>query len=351
MITLKIGIDQIFAEPLSNLNQAQQSYALNTTLNTTLNTSFASSSASRSFYKQPPEVTPKFSTSNTTRAQLKDNVLKIHNKTGVLDKILQVYFDDKAQNSNADSNEINEIENDMIKQKGALNVYLSNDYNTHMVLCNFLSSLEAESNKQIDINSSIPNSFEPTEEEYKGMSDLDRQNLLDYIHKYKNELITNLGMNVYKKDTMVVPQSTGSNIKVTYETQNNYDSKKFNLFRMYVDNKDLPDEHVAHYLNGNVTNMIQAIERFFQNSYQSSELVLYYSYPETTIIVSQKEVKHYFSFVGSIDELFNQVRVDFPRLTNFRLFALNGKEITRNNTKKFIGALHLLNKSVIRVKY
>ena len=351
MITLKIGIDQIFAEPLSNLNQAQQSYALNTTLNTTLNTSFASSSASRSFYKQPPEVTPKFSTSNTTRAQLKDNVLKIHNKTGVLDKILQVYFDDKAQNSNADSNEINEIENDMIKQKGALNVYLSNDYNTHMVLCNFLSSLEAESNKQIDINSSIPNSFEPTEEEYKGMSDLDRQNLLDYIHKYKNELITNLGVNVYKKDTMVVPQSTGSNIKVTYETQNNYDSKKFNLFRMYVDNKDLPDEHVAHYLNGNVTNMIQAIERFFQNSYQSSELVLYYSYPETTIIVSQKEVKHYFSFVGSIDELFNQVRVDFPRLTNFRLFALNGKEITRNNTKKFIGALHLLNKSVIRVKY
>ena len=351
MITLKIGIDQIFAEPLSNLNQAQQSYALNTTLNTTLNTSFASSSASRSFYKQPPEVTPKFSTSNTTRAQLKENVLKIHNKTGVLDKILQVYFDDKSQNSNADSNEINEIENDMIKQKGALNVYLSNDYNTHMVLCNFLSSLEAESNKQIDINSSIPNSFEPTEEEYKGMSDLDRQNLLDYIHKYKNELITNLGMNVYKKDTMVVPQSTGSNIKVTYETQNNYDSKKFNLFRMYVDNKDLPDEHVAHYLNGNVTNMIQAIERFFQNSYQSSELVLYYSYPETTIIVSQKEVKHYFSFVGSIDELFNQVRVDFPRLTNFRLFALNGKEITRNNTKKFIGALHLLNKSVIRVKY
>ena len=82
-----------------------------------------------------------------------------------------------------------------------------------------------------------------------------------------------------------------------------------------------------------------------------SELVLYYSYPETAIIVSQKEVKHYFSFVASIDELFNQVRVDFPRLTNFRLFALNGKEITRNNTKKFIGALHLLNKSVIRVKY
>ena len=181
------------------------------------------------------------------------------------------------------------------------------------------------------------------------MSDLDRQNLLDYIHKYKNDLITNLGVNIYKKDTMVVP--TLSNVKVTYETQINYDTKKFNLFRMYVDNKDLPDEHVAHYLNANVTHMIQAIERYFQNSYQSTELVLYYSYPETTIIVNQKEVKHYFSFVASIDELFNQVRVDFPRLTNFRLFALNGTEITRNNTKKFIGALHLLNKSVIRVKY
>ena len=347
MITLKIGIDQIFAEPLTNLNQAQNSYALNTTLNTTLNTSFSSSS--RSFYKKPPEVTPKFCTSNTTRAQLKENVLKIHNKTGVLDKILQVYFNDKEQNSNSDSNELNEIENDMIKQKGTLNVFLLNDYTSHKNLCNFLSSLEAESNNHIDINSSIPNSFEPTEEEYKGMSDLDRQNLLDYIHKYKNDLITNLGVNVYKKDTMVVP--TLSNVKVTYETQINYDTKKFNLFRMYVDNKDLPDEHVAHYLNAHVTNMIQAIERYFQNSYQSTELVLYYSYPETTIIVNQKEVKHYFSFVASIDELFNQVRVDFPRLTNFRLFALNGTEITRNNTKKFIGALHLLNKSVIRVKY
>ena len=122
MITLKIGIDQIFAEPLTNLNQAQNSYALNTTLNTTLNTSFSSSS--RSFYKKPPEVTPKFCTSNTTRAQLKENVLKIHNKTGVLDKILQVYFNDKEQNSNSDSNELNEIENDMIKQKGTLNVFL-----------------------------------------------------------------------------------------------------------------------------------------------------------------------------------------------------------------------------------
>ena len=349
MITLKIGIDQIFAEPLTNLNQGQNSYALNTTLNTTLNTSFASSSVSRTFYKKPAEVTPKFSTSNTTRAQLKENVLKIQNKTGVLEKILQIYFNDKEQNSNADSNEINEIENDMIKQKGTLNVFLSNDYYTHKILCNFLSSLESESNKHIDINSSVPNSFEPTEEEYKGMSDLDRQNLLDYIHKYKNELITNLGVNIYKKDTLVVP--TSSNVKVTYETQNSYDTKKFNLFRMYVDNKDLPDEHVAHYFNANVTNMIQAIEKYFQNSYQSTELVLYYSYPETTIVVNSKEVKHYFSFVASIDELFNQVKVDFPRLTNFRLFALNGTEITRNSTKKFIGALHLLNKSVIRVKY
>ena len=36
---------------------------------------------------------------------------------------------------------------------------------------------------------------------------------------------------------------------------------------------------------------------------------------------------------------------------NKLILTVNGKEITRNNTKKFIGALHLLNKSVIRVKY
>lgn len=342
MLTLKIGIDEIFREPLGVLSQGNYPIQSNHPM---IIQSFSSQASSRSIRT---EVTPKFATGGNSRAQIKEKLSKINSKIGVLDKILKLYFDDSTnQLMTAEDQELADIEGEIMKQKGAINVYKSNDYNTFKLLCNFISSLEVE-----NINSEINSCLDISPEQYDSLSDIEKQNILDFIHKYKNDLIANLNINTESKEDKKYISSSPSKIIVTYEAKNTYDAKKFNLFRMYVDNMDLPDDHVAHYLNANATNLVHAIEKYFQNSYQLAEITLYFVYEETTLLVTKKEVKHFFSFVASVDELFNQVKVDFPRLTNYRLFALNGKEIIRNNPKiKFVGALHLLNKSVIKVKY
>lgn len=342
MITLKIGIDEVFREPLNALTQGNYPSQFNYPMT---NIPFSSQASSRSIRI---EVTPRFLSSGSSKDQIKEKISKISTKIGVLDKILKLYFDDQTNQLMTDEDkEIADIEGEIIKQKGAINAYKSNDYNTFKVLSNFISSFEVD-----NINSEPNSCLDISPEQYDSLSDIEKQNILDYIHKYKTDLISILNINTEDKEDKKYVSSSPSKVIVTYEAKSTYDSKKFNLFRMYVDNMNLPDEHVAHYLNSNVTNLVQAIEKYFQNSYQLVEITLYFVYEETTLIVTKKEVKHFFSFVASVDELFNQVKVDFPRLVNYRLFALNGKEIIRNNPKiKFVGALHLLNKSVIKVKY
>ena len=196
MISFKIGIDEIFKEPLSdlkknyiqtkNLRMNQTQSLMNKPIldNTALNISnyFHLNNELLGEYK---DVVPKFLTSQSKELINVENIKKINDKKNILDRILKSYFKDlKYDNYNI---HLEKIETEIRNQEIALNYANRNDYENFKQLITILTTLDFEGNSQ-PLQLIQQNDYLNLENEQYKM-------IINYISKYRNEILENLGFN------------------------------------------------------------------------------------------------------------------------------------------------------------
>ena len=149
--------------------------------------------------------------------------------------------------------------------------------------------------------------------------------------------------------------NNGNNIN-NYNNNNNYNNynmmlqNKYNitqeqidLFKIFVNNPKIPNNHVESYFNKSNPKVMDAAENYFKNIYKTDYLTFTYKY-------NNKGSKiHKFRFSGNIDALFLAAQEDYLSVNNPRLILDNGKEIAKDKKIKCIGALNLENNSIINV--
>ena len=111
--------------------------------------------------------------------------------------------------------------------------------------------------------------------------------------------------------------------------------------------------HAIHYLQKGGYNIKNSVEYYYQNAYQLSEITLFFDYNDRIFARynrAKRNFVHKFSFSSSIKELFSAVKLDFPKLENFRIFTLNEEEVVYGKGVYCIGGLNLINKSTIFIK-
>ena len=196
MISFKIGIDEIFKEPLSdlkknyiqtkNLRMNQTQSLMNKPIldNTALNISnyFHLNNELLGEYK---DIVPKFLTSQSKELINVENIKKINDKKNILDRILKSYFKDlKYDNYNI---HLEKIETEIRNQEIALNYANRNDYENFKQLITILTTLDFEGNSQ-PLQLIQQNDYLNLENEQYKM-------IINYISKYRNEILENLGFN------------------------------------------------------------------------------------------------------------------------------------------------------------
>ena len=125
--------------------------------------------------------------------------------------------------------------------------------------------------------------------------------------------------------------------------ENLSDTIIYEEFKQAVGNKNLSEEVCLSYLFSCNKNVLEAVNLFFQDKYNSKNLKVTYIFPDKSEVTSE------FSFVGNCDELF---------LALYRNPKINNPEISYNNRKleinpltdRYIGNLNISNNAKLVVK-
>ena len=344
-VVLKMGREEIFRENLQNLknmgNNRPGNYQNNNNNNNYM------------------DIIPKFLYNKNKEMINQENINKLANKKETLTKLLNTYFNNKLDTSYYEK--IQNLENEIQNQERNVNLTNKNDFNTFKDLINFIISVEKENN--------IEHLKNISEEDYLNLQSGQKNEILEYINKHKIEFIENLGINEINNNdpfynninnNLYNPQQNQYNQNIGYNANNNkinmnnqykfnnniYSAEKIDLFRNMIGIPDYPEQNIKVYLNPSNPTVINAVEKYYQNSYQTSKLVLYYNYPA---YANKGKKMHSFKFTDKIDDLFLITGYDYPSYINSSLYLENGKEIKNDKRFRCIGALQLSNKSIINV--
>lgn len=278
------------------------------------------------------EVIPKFSNKYRQTEKL-ELINKIHEKIIQMDNMNAHYFDKEI---NFDlMNKIFDVETELVNLKENRRQRNTLDFQTFTPLKQFLRS---QGIKEADMNQAEYNEMTP--ETYK--------KILSGIKQNKEEIFTNLFPALAKNNQ----SKTDVNPFPVEKKQPQMDINQcFNIFKFMTNQPNIPFNHASYYLESTNYNVRESVEKFFQNSYQISELTLYYQYADNIFSRMGKNKKdfilHTFNFSDPVEELFNTVAKDFPRIGKVRIFTIANQEIFPY--KYAIGVLKLLNRSALKI--
>ena len=337
-VILKMGREEIFRENLQNLKNMGNNRQ-----------------PGNNFNYNNMDIIPKFINNKNKEMINQENINKLANKKETLTKLLNTYFNDKLDISYYDK--IQNLENEILNQERSVQFTNKNDYNSFKNLINIIVSVEKDNN--------IEHLKNISEEDYINLQPVQKNEILECINKHKIEFIENLGINennnndpifnnVYNNINNNPQQNQYNNINNNKINKNNpkkfnnniYSAEKIDLFRDMIGNPNFPEQHIRAYLNPSNPTVVNAVEKYYQNSYQSPHLVLYYNYPA---YANKGKKRHEFKFTNKVSDLFEITGIDYPSYMNSSLFLENGKEIKNDKRFRCIGALQLNNNSIINV--
>ena len=119
--------------------------------------------------------------------------------------------------------------------------------------------------------------------------------------------------------------------------------EQIDLFKIFVNNPKIPNNHVESYFNRTNPKVMEAAENYFKNIYKADYITLTYKYNNRGSKI------HKFRFSGNIDALFLAAQEDYASVIKPRLFLDTNREIIKDKKIKCIGALNLENNSTINV--
>ena len=330
IVVLKMGREEIFRENLQNLKNMGNN----------------KQPGNNSNYNNM-DIIPKFINNKNKEIINQENINKLANKKETLTKILNTYFNNKLYNSYYEK--IQNLENEIQNQERSVQFTNKTDYNSFQNLINFIISVEKDNNIEYLKNISA--------DDYMNLQPVQKNEILEYINKHKIEFIENLGINENNNNNDLLlfnPQQNQYNNNINDTKMNNQKKlnnninlgEKIDLFRNMIGNPNFSEQHIRVYLNPSNPTVMGAVEKYYQNSYQSPNLVLYYNYPT---YANKGKKRHAFKFTDKVSSLFEITGVDYPSYINSRLYLENGKEIKNDKRFRCVGALQLNNNSIINV--
>jgi hypothetical protein len=194
--------------------------------------------------------------------------------------------------------------------------------------------------------------------EYRNMNYDTKKNILAGIYENRQLISHKLNLKYIdnernKMTNIMYKNNAKENINMKNNNNNNRVSNKKNitqeqikLFKIFIGNPNIVDEHVISYFDISNPQVIIAAEKYFKNVYGCDCLTLYYYYPSKRQSGARM---HKFKFTSDITQLFMSAQDDYFSIVNPRLYLENGKEIINDKRRKCIGALNLLNNSKIKV--
>jgi hypothetical protein len=146
-----------------------------------------------------------------------------------------------------------------------------------------------------------------------------------------------------ENQTMKYPETNNSTNYKDDSHENQMKMYMFEEFKRAVGNMSINDDICLSYLFTCNKNVLEAVNLYFQDKYNSKNLKVTFILPDKS-----EEVAEY-SFVGNCDELFLSL-YNNPKLNNPEIFYNNKKLEINPLTDRYIGNLNIINNSRLIVK-
>ena len=238
-------------------------------------------------------------------------------------------------NSNRTNTDLKEM------QSISLNEYKNMNYDIKKKVLSGIFENREEISKKLNvyINANAPNNFNNVNT-HKRMNTINykNNNTNNNTNNNMNNNMNNNNRNNFNINDFEVINNKRNNMMEAQITQEQID-----LFKIFVNNPQMQNEHVRTYFNKLNPKVREAAESYFKNIYRLEYITLNYKYKNKPSKI------HKFRFSGEVDALFTAAQGDYISITQPRLFLENGKEIIKNKKIKCIGALNLENNANIHI--
>ena len=355
MLYLKMGNKLIFKEPLKGIKYAVEQFQnpnsnikrndpydiykpnYNQQSNVNNNNKYNMNQGNRKRNFQNMDIIPKFIAFENSQEVNKELANKLVEKKAKLNTFINAYISGEESDF---TKSIMDIELEMDKYKSIMEQQKDKDFEGFKDLLGYINNNKTNENLKAFQSMSL--------NDYKNMNYDIKKRVLSGIYENRESLSKKLNVNISSN-----PATKRAN-SITYKNQNNYNNmmmknnipisqEQIDLFKIFVNNPKIPNNHVESYFNKANPKVMEAAENYFKNIYKADYITLTYKYNNRASKV------HKFRFSGNIDALFLAAQEDYASVIKPRLFLENNREITKDKRIKCIGALNLENNTSINV--
>ena len=381
MLYLKMGNKLIFQEPLNGINYAVEQYKNQNSSNkrndrydiykpnynqqsnvSNKSNAYNNNQGSRKRSFKNMDVIPKFIAYENSQEVNKELAYKLGEKKAKLNTFINAYISEETSDFTV---AINDIESDMDRYKSIMEQQKDKDFEGFKDLIGFINnnnktnenlkafqsmSLNDYKNMNYDIKKRVLSGIFENREALAKKLDVNkatnpaarRANSMNYQQNsyYNNNNNYGVNNNNYNNNNN---NNNYNNYNMMLQNKYNITQEQIDLFKIFVNNPKIPNNHVESYFNKSNPKVMDAAENYFKNIYKTDYLTFTYKYNNKGSKV------HKFRFSGNIDALFLAAQEDYLSVNNPRLILDNGKEIAKDKKIKCIGALNLENNSIINV--
>ena len=381
MLYLKMGNKLIFQEPLNGIKYAVEQYK-NQNSNNKRNdrydiykpnynqqsnvsnkpNAYNNNQGNRKRSFKNMDVIPKFIAYENSQEVNKELAYKLGEKKAKLNTFINAYISEETSDFTV---AINDIESDMDRYKSIMEQQKDKDFEGFKDLIGFINnnktnenlkafqtmSLNDYKNMNYDIKKRVLSGIFENREALAKKLDVNkatnpaarRTNSMNYQQNSYYNNNNNYGVNNNKYNNNNNNNNNYNNYNMMLQNKYNITQEQIDLFKIFVNNPKIPNNHVESYFNKSNPKVMDAAENYFKNIYKTDYLTFTYKYNNKGSKV------HKFRFSGNIDALFLAAQEDYLSVNNPRLILDNGKEIAKDKKIKCIGALNLENNSIINV--
>ena len=385
MLYLKMGNKLIFKEPLKGIKYAVEQYQnpnsnikrndpydiykpnYNQQSNVNNNHKYNMNQGNRKRNFQNMDIIPKFIAFENSQEVNKELANKLVEKKAKLNTFINAYISGEESDF---TKSIMDIELEMDKYKSIMEQQKDKDFEGFKDLLAYINNNKTNENLKAFQSMSL--------NDYKNMNYDIKKRVLSGIFENRESLSKKLNVNIssnpatkransitYKNPNKMNNNYNNNNYENNNYNNNNknnvYDINNYNnynnmmknnipisqeqidLFKIFVNNPKIPNNHVESYFNRTNPKVMEAAENYFKNIYKADYITLTYKYNNRGSKI------HKFRFSGNIDALFLAAQEDYASVIKPRLFLDTNREIIKDKKIKCIGALNLENNSTINV--
>ena len=363
MIFVKMGNKLIFKEPLKNIKYAveqyqksnvnikrndrydiykpnynQQSNMSNKTNNSNYsnNNNYNMNQGNRKRNFKNMDIIPKFIAYENSQEVNKELANKLVEKKAKLNTFINAYISEEQSDFTV---AINGIESEMDRYKSIMEQQKDKDFEGFKDLIGFINNnktnenlksfqnmpLNDYKNMNYDIKKRVLAGIFENRELLAKKLDINktsnpasrRANSMNYSKNvYNNINNNNYGVNNNYNNSN---NNNYNNYNMTIQNKVNITQEQIDLFKIFVNNQKIPNNHVENYFNKSNPKVMDAAENYFKNIYKTDYLTFTYKYNNRGSKV------HKFRFSGNIDALFLAAQEDYLSVSNPRLILENGR--------------------------